>query len=106
MQDPSRGWKLFYGDGRTFSSNDGTWDEAPDQNVQLVMVYEMKTSAMGRPTRRIYSGCDYYFKDGDEFGQSFDDIKNTRGVVKNGKWMPTEAEFDAIMNIAMKDYNI
>lgn len=101
-----RGWKLFYGDGRTFSSNDGTWDDAPAQDVQIVVVYEMKIDGQGRPTRIVFSGCDYYFKDGDVFGQSFDDVSLVRGVVKYGKLMNTEAAFNKLMNVAMEDYNI
>ena len=101
-----RGWKLFYGNSKTFSSNNGTWENAPDQDVQILMVYEKKTDKQGRPTRIVFSGCDFYFKDGNSFGQSFDDISKVRGVVKHGKWMNTEAEFDDIMAVAMEDYKI
>lgn len=101
-----RGWKFFYGDGSTFSSNDGTMKEAPDQDVQVFMVYEKKTDGQNRPTRIVFSGCDYYFKDGNKFGQSFDDVSKVRGVVKHGRWMKTEAKFNKIMAVAMKDYSI
>lgn len=101
-----RGWKLFYGNGKTFSSNDGTWADAPDQDVQVLLVYEKKIDRQNRPTRIAFSGCDFYFKDGDSFGQSFDDVSKVRGVVKRGKWASTEVEFDKIMAVAMEDYNI
>lgn len=34
-----RGWRLYYGDGSTFDSADGSWDEAPVGNVQVLMLY-------------------------------------------------------------------
>ena len=70
------------------------------------MVYETTTDGQGRPTRRVFSGCDYYFKDGEDFGQSFDDVNLVRGEAKRGKWMNTEAAFDKLLNVAMEDYRI
>lgn len=33
------GWKLFYGDGSTYSSKQGAWEDAPAVGVQVVNVY-------------------------------------------------------------------
>ena len=100
------GWKLWYGNGTTFSSLQGSWEKAPDQDVQVLMIYYDKKDGMGRSCRRVFSGSDYYFKDGDNFGESFDDINLVKGVVKYGKYMKTEEEFLVIQKIAMEDYSI
>jgi hypothetical protein len=34
-----RGWRLYYGDGSTFDSWEGSWEEAPSDNVQILMLY-------------------------------------------------------------------
>lgn len=104
QQKPYRGWKLFYGNGTTFSSNDGSWDKAPKKDVQILMVYEINSDSRDRPTRRVYSGCDFYFKDGDNFGQS-NDIKLVIGDFKYGGWM-NEDTFNKLMSVAMEDYKI
>ncbi len=31
-------WRIYYADGSTFSSDDGTWDEAPQDNLIAVLV--------------------------------------------------------------------
>lgn len=36
MDLPVLGWRLVYGDGSTFSSDDGSWDDAPSTNVQVL----------------------------------------------------------------------
>lgn len=36
---PIRSWRIYYADGSTFSSEDGTWAEAPPFGVQCVVYY-------------------------------------------------------------------
>lgn len=36
-------WKLYYGDGRTFSDRDGPWQSAPALNVQALVVEDKET---------------------------------------------------------------
>jgi len=98
-------WKIYYSDGSTFSSNDGTWGEAPDQDVQIVILYYPRKDGMGRPTRTLVSGVDYYFKSENGFGWSFDDFSQVIGTVKFGKWTD-DINFKNIQKIAIKDYNI
>ena len=65
-------WKIHYGDGSTFSSNDGDPFDAPALNVQIIVVRDDDPSSqLGRyPVHRF----DYYWWDepdwfgGDLFG--------------------------------------
>lgn len=98
-------WRIWYGDGSTFDSKAGLWEIAPNDNVQVVMLYENWNDSMGRPRRFMMDGSDYYFKDGDTFGQSFDDETKTRGSVKFGKWLTDEA-YETIRLRAFEDYTI
>lgn len=98
-------WRIYYGDGSTFDSNDGTWEEAPSENVQIVSLYEATSDAQGRPTRYVFSGSDYYFKDGDMFGDSFNDRTKVKGSVKYGLYLSDE-DFDLIRISAFKDYSL
>jgi hypothetical protein len=36
---PIRSWRIHYADGSTFSSDDGTWAEAPPFGVQCIVYY-------------------------------------------------------------------
>lgn len=36
---PVRSWRIYYADGSTFTSEDGTWAEAPPFGVQCVVYY-------------------------------------------------------------------
>jgi len=101
-----RGWRIYYGNKGTFDSNDGTHFDAPKENVQVVLIFFEKNDGMGRPTRQMMSGADFYFWDGREWRQSFDDPSVVSGIVFYGKWMRTEEEFEVIRMKAVEDYNI
>lgn len=36
MDLPVIGWRIIYGDGSVYSSDDGTWDDAPSNDVQIL----------------------------------------------------------------------
>jgi hypothetical protein len=38
---PIRSWRIYYADGSTFSSDDGTWAEAPPFGVQCIVYYHV-----------------------------------------------------------------
>lgn len=46
-------WKLYYGDGSTFSDSDGSWEDAPARNVQALVTdhkdvgYEVNEGSSG-----------------------------------------------------------
>ena len=46
-------WTIYYDDETTFSSDDGSWLDAPSQGVQIIMDYMEKTPLS-------HMGCDYY----------------------------------------------
>ena len=35
-----RRWRIWYSDGSTFSSADGTWEEAPGRDVQIILFHD------------------------------------------------------------------
>lgn len=38
---PIKSWRIIYADGSEFTSNDGTWAEAPPFGVQAVVYYHV-----------------------------------------------------------------
>lgn len=97
------GFKIWYSD-KTYSSNDGIWNDAPEDNVQVVMIYFKKRDALNRHTRLYSSGCDYYAlnKDG-RFTSHFEDISKVDGHVLYGKYMNWE-ELAKLEQKAFDDY--
>lgn len=49
---PVRAWRIFYADGSTFTSNDGTWAEAPPFGLSCVVYYHTP------PYKTVDSGGD------------------------------------------------
>lgn len=77
-------WKIHYGDGSTFSSDDGRWEDAPGYNVQAIPVADDVTG------RTVEYGWDYYvIRDGQPMGCDLpgllDYLINEVGVVKQGR---------------------
>lgn len=96
-------WKIFYGDGSTFSSKDGEWEDAPTTNIQVVMLYERWTDEQGRNKRRIMAGYDFYFKDGDTYG-SYNLGDQVRLDAKTGEWISNK-DFADVEKRAIDDYD-
>lgn len=83
MQLPVIGWRITYGDGSTFTSDNGSWDDAPGKNVQiLVHLHEP-------PYRTFEYGLDEYRLTPDS-------------EPKFGKWMVLE-EFEALVAEALAE---
>jgi len=75
---PIQSWRIYYADGSTFSSEDGTFAQAPPFGVQCVVYYRVDDK--NRLLRWIDSGS------GDE-----NDIFVYQGEGwKMGMWMDTE----------------
>lgn len=74
---PVVGWRLWYGDGSVASSVDTSWDDAPDQDVQVLEVLHPA------PYRTLTYGVDEYRLPGTV-------------SVKFGAWMD-EQEFYALV---------
>lgn len=93
-------WKIFYGDGSTFSSGDGTPDDAPALNVQCIVQVDEEVG------RYILSRRDYYWYEGDTWygGDIFGlfDFLIRRSLVKFGRMIGDE-EFKGFLRIAAED---
>ena len=50
------GWRVFYGDGAEFSSENLEWSELPDDGVAVVVVY------LEQARRLLLLGDDWYFQ--------------------------------------------
>lgn len=95
-------WRIYYGDGSTFSSDDGVPSEAPSCNVQAIA--QVADPAIGRRTCSRY---DFYWFDGEWHGSDlfglFDYLmRYSPSIVKFGRVLP-RLEFEAILNRAVSD---
>ena len=106
------GWKIFYDDESVYSSRMGSWQDAPADGVQKVLLFEETNDAQGRPTRVIHHGQDLYFSDGDQFfGSNNDELRETldRYPVltsedfKRGRWTSGE-NYEKIRRVVVADY--
>lgn len=98
-------WKLFYGDGSTFSDQDGTPAEAPAVNVQVIA--QAADPGIGR---RTCSRFDFYWWDGEWHGSDlfglFDYLMRVSpSIVKFGRVLP-RLEFEALLNRAVTDSDL
>lgn len=101
------GWKIWYSNS-TFDSTQGTWGEAPDTDVQCVVLYYAEMVAEGIPYRDLFMGADYYAYDGNRFYLREDDARSEVkdeliGHIKTGRWTTDENYQDIIMHRAMDD---
>lgn len=99
-------WRLYYGDGSTYSSDDGPPDSSPGWNVQVVVVPDAR---VGRKVIREFEL--YYFEDA---AARWHGTKNVEAIIEKhcfriaisgvsrGRWIG-DAEFDAIVERAMTD---
>ena len=95
-------WKVYYGDGSTFSSDQGSPLSAPTHNVQIILEATEKEGVI-----RL-SGKDYYWFDqdldqwcaGDFMGMV--DYAMRCSTVKQARSMTT-ADFDALFQVCVDD---
>jgi len=73
------GWRLYYGDGSTYCSKDGSWAKAPIDDVQILMYY------FDDKKKEIVTGIDYYVNRVVESELRTED-KVCPCIVKFGKW--------------------
>jgi hypothetical protein len=74
---PVKSWRVLYADGSAFSSEDGTWAEAPPFGVQCVVCYHVPDPAkLQRITKDGGSdNGDVYVWPGEETGPEYEGIK-------------------------------
>lgn len=96
-------WKIFYGDGSTFSDQDGLCRDAPATNIQVI--------AQANPTvgRELLSGKDFYFQlRGEWIGTDLPGLLDhlmEDGCLKCGRTL-TRLEWDAVLRQAMTDTDL
>lgn len=83
-------WRLYYDDGTTFGSEDGSWSDAPSDGVQYITVRDGDRA-------EILSGGDYYFQFDDGTVARIDDLGPLlrKFGVKCGRWTGNKT-FEAI----------
>jgi len=94
-------WKIYYKDAIIRTARQGTWEDMPDEDVQVVLLF-FKRGHPGYPRARLVTH-DYYWKDGDLFGFSHTNSAYTRGTVKTGSFV-SDVEWKWIKLTSKRDY--
>jgi hypothetical protein len=93
-------WKIYYGDGTTFSNEDGGPEDAPADNVQVI---GQRNSTVGR---EVLCEKDFYvFEDNTWVAMDDDGMKayfRRVGLLKQAETMPTE-KFRKLYSLAVVD---
>jgi len=89
-------WKIFYKDLKTFSYEDGTPDQAPDDGVLLIV----QKGTNIEPDEVIVQGGEFYFFKDNKWQQVYDLIKQQDDwligvLVSNEEWY--KAKMEAIL---------
>lgn len=100
MAEPS--WIIYYSDGSTFSSLDGSWEDAPGWGCQVVLFRDPIVKY------GIRHQGDFYRLDPDgtvvamDMVSFLDHVMRVLGVVKAGS-MLSQGEFDKVYQRAVED---
>lgn len=94
-------WRIYYGDGGTYSSADGDPADAPARGVQAIVQADTQVG------RHVLSGFDYYWWEGTWFGGDlfglFDYlIEPGPKAVKFGRTVPNDV-FERVIRAACDD---
>lgn len=80
-------WRIFYGDGTVINSEDCSWEDCSDQDVQVVLLFK-ESDAGGRLYCDILSEDDEYKLPGNDH-------------VKYGKWAKDDETYQDIYRQAL-----
>lgn len=99
------GWRLYYADGSTVDSKQSSWEDAPQGGIEVLVVFYEGQDKHGRPLRGLFHGSpgnagDYYW----QFGAGTAKDVPPGADVKDGLMMVEKADFLAIYNRALGDY--
>lgn len=105
-----KGWRLYYGDGATYDSTRGSWEDAPATNVQVLSVYYEETYRIFEsdgwriyPYRDMYHTRDYFYRvAGDVYGCDQAPRVPHDASVKLGR-MLDDPSWNRIYNFALQD---
>ncbi len=99
------GFKVYYTDKTVFCGKGedllSQWRKAPEENVQVLVIFESSKSAVGYNTRHMMSTHDYYSYDGTTF-YGANDTRAVAGHILYGKWT-TDDLFEEIRTYAFND---
>ncbi len=90
-------WKIWYDNGKTFSSEDGPADEAPLDGVQVIVEKRSDRDSI------VHQGRDYYFWNGEnwvsgDIGSLEKWLRDVLPNLKHGRWSK-----DSIFEKAMEE---
>lgn len=94
-------WKIYYKNAVIRTARQGTWEDMPSEDVQVVLLF-FKEGHPAYPRARLVTH-DYYWKDGNLFGFSHTDPAYTRGTVKTGS-LVSNTEWRWIQMASKCDY--
>ncbi len=80
---PIKSWAIYYADGSTFTSEDGTWAEAPPFGVQAVIYYHVP------PYKTIDGG----YNSGDIYTFQGEDAHPEYEGIKMGLWVDRDTHY-------------
>lgn len=92
-------WKIYYDDNKTFSCEEGKWEEAPTDGIQVIAeLYDNGKS-------KLWHSKDYYFRN-EEFIFATEDLNPflRKLGIKFGRWHNPN-KFQEIIKEARKDIN-
>ena len=90
-----KAWKIWYGDGKSFSSKEIRWEDAPTTNVQVVSFTVTKSKGIRRYN---YRGVDYYWMQNNMIYKGNNSPENILHI-KKGKKLP-DGEFEFLLALA------
>lgn len=93
-------WRVYYGDGGTFSNLDGAPEDAPALNVQAIVEYDPSVGRSISMRRDFYIRVNDAWMGVDWFGLL--DQLMAQGIIKAGRSLPTE-QYEAIYQRAASD---
>lgn len=98
-------WLIFYGNGSTFSSTDGAWEDAPSRDVQVILFDDPKRGWIMRHGANTRKGDFFRLdKDGTVVGMDFtgvlDHVVHVLGVIKEGR-MLSQDDWDEVLKRAV-----
>ena len=93
-------WRIYYGDGSTFSSDDGDAKDAPTDGIQAVVQWDRRCG------RSVITGSDnYIFTDDQWVGTMGDGDRShfrSKGLLHHGTIVGRD-KYDEIVNKALTD---
>lgn len=94
-------WRIYYGDGSTFSSDDGAWEDAPGWDVQVILFRDRVTTWQMRHQGDFFRLDDDGAVVGMDVTGLLDWVVNELGI-KAGRMLSRD-KFDIVYQQAKRD---